>query len=74
MFTRLDSERNAKIMKRAVNEKRLDPAKYEVTFRFNSRAIHSYFAASDVSDVRLEFIFHKKASSAYDDTTVIAKE
>ncbi|KAK2167423.1 hypothetical protein LSH36_28g08067 [Paralvinella palmiformis] len=56
MFTRLDSERNAKIMKRAVNEKRLDPAKYEVTFRFNSRAIHSYFAASDVSDIDVETI------------------
>ncbi|WAR30176.1 hypothetical protein MAR_003744 [Mya arenaria] len=29
MFTRLDSERNAKIMKRAVNEEKLDPNKYK---------------------------------------------
>ena len=30
MFTRLDSERNAKIMKRAVNERRLSQDAYEV--------------------------------------------
>lgn len=29
MFTRLDSERNAKIMKKAVNEKKLDPNRYK---------------------------------------------
>ena len=30
MFTRLDSERNAKVMKRAVNEERLPVEKYQV--------------------------------------------
>ncbi|XP_053387320.1 uncharacterized protein LOC123542904 [Mercenaria mercenaria] len=29
MFTRLDSERNAKIMKKAVNERKLDPNRYK---------------------------------------------
>ena len=31
MFTRLDSERNAKIMKRAVNNRKLDPEHYEAS-------------------------------------------
>ena len=31
MFTRLDSERNAKVMKRAVNEERLPVEKYQVS-------------------------------------------
>jgi hypothetical protein len=30
MFTRLDSERNAKIMKKAVNERKLDANRYKV--------------------------------------------
>ena len=33
MFTRLDSERNAKVMKRALSEERLDQNKYEVILR-----------------------------------------
>jgi hypothetical protein len=32
MFTRLDSERNAKIMKRAVNDQKLDPDQYKVSY------------------------------------------
>ena len=32
MFTRLDSERNGKIMKRAVNGDKLDREKYKVCF------------------------------------------
>ena len=31
MFTRLDSERNAKIMKKAVNDSKLDPGRYKVS-------------------------------------------
>ena len=31
MFTRLDSDRNAKVMKKAVNEKRLSVSKYQVS-------------------------------------------
>ena len=31
MFTRLDSERNAKIMKKAVNDSKLDPGSYKVS-------------------------------------------
>ena len=31
MFTRLDSERNAKVMKKAVNERRLHSEKYKVS-------------------------------------------
>ena len=30
MFTRLDSQRNAKVMKRAVNEQKLEYDKYKV--------------------------------------------
>ena len=31
MFTRLDSERNAKIMKKAVVDEKLDPSSYKVS-------------------------------------------
>ena len=31
MFTRLDSDRNAKIMKKAVIEEKLDPGSYKVS-------------------------------------------
>ena len=31
MFTRLDSDRNAKIMKKAVVEEKLDPGSYKVS-------------------------------------------
>lgn len=31
MFTRLDSDRNSKIMKRAVNDEKLDVDRYKVT-------------------------------------------
>ncbi len=34
MFTRLDSERNAKVMKRALSEERIDQNKYEVMDTF----------------------------------------
>ena len=41
MFTRLDSERNAKVMKKAVNEKRLSVTSYHVSqqllFMFNPK-------------------------------------
>ena len=50
MFTRLDSERNAKVMKKAVNERRLHSEKYKViTLSGHSR--EQGRTASEVSEV-----------------------
>ena len=39
MFTRLDSERNAKNMKKAVNEQRLSPQVYQVFYHIYSKNV-----------------------------------
>ena len=54
MFTRLDSERNAKIMKRAVNDQKLDPDQYKVSYLpllFNVMEL-SPFQNAELSTIR----------------------